>query len=51
VATYPDGSRLYVASTGPAYPLRLDAAGSVGGRRDFSQYGAAFHITAPPNPM
>jgi hypothetical protein len=51
VVTYPDDSRLYVANTGPAYPLRFDAAGSVGGRRDFSQYGAAFHITAPPNPM
>jgi hypothetical protein len=51
VVTYPDDSRLYVANTGPAYPLRFDAAGSVGGQRYFSQYGAAFHITAPPNPM
>jgi hypothetical protein len=51
VVTYPDDSRLYVANADPAYPLRFDAAGSVGGRRDFSQYGAAFHITAPPNPM
>jgi hypothetical protein len=51
VATYPDGSKLYVANAGTAYPLRYDAAGSVGGRRDFSEYGAAFHITAPPNPM
>jgi hypothetical protein len=51
VVTYPDGSKLYVANTGPAYPLHFDAAGSVGGRRDFSQYGATFHITAPPNPM
>jgi hypothetical protein len=51
VATYPDGSKLYVASTGTAYPLRFDVAGSVGGRRDFSEYGTAFHITAPPNAM
>lgn len=49
--TYPDGSKLYVANTGTAYPLRFDATGSVGGRRDFSEYGTAFHITAPPNPM
>jgi hypothetical protein len=51
VVTYPDGSKLYVANTGPAHPLRFDATGSVGGRRDFSEYGTAFHITAPPNPM
>ena len=51
VVTYPDDSKLYVANVGPAYPLRFDASGSVGGRRDFSEYGAAFHITAPPNPM
>jgi hypothetical protein len=49
VVTYPDGSRLYVASTGPAYPVRLDATGNGGGRRDFSQYGTQFHITAPEN--
>jgi hypothetical protein len=51
VVTYPDGSKLYAANTGRAYPLRFDAAGSVGGRRDFSEYGATFHITAPPNTM
>jgi hypothetical protein len=51
VVTYPDDSKLYVANVGTAYPLRFDAAGSVGGRRDFSEYGTAFHITAPPNPM
>jgi hypothetical protein len=47
VVTYPDGSRLYVANAGTAYPLRLDDTGAVGSRT-FSQYGAAFHITAPP---
>ena len=50
MVTYPDDSRLYVANVGPAYPMRFDVSGSVGGRRDFSEYGAAFHITAPPNP-
>jgi hypothetical protein len=49
VVTYPDGSRLYVANTGPAYPVRLDVTGNGGGRRDFSQYGTQFHITAPKN--
>lgn len=49
VVTYPDGSKLYVANTGPAYPVRLDTTGNGGGRRDFSQYGTRFHITAPKN--
>jgi hypothetical protein len=49
VVTYDDGSKLYVANTGPAYPLRFDATGNGGGRRDFSQYGGSFHITAPKN--
>ncbi len=51
VVTFPDGSKLYVASIGPAYPLRFDVTGPAGGRRDFSQYGTTFHITAPPNPI
>lgn len=50
VVSYPDGSKLYVASTGTAYPLRFDDTGAVGSRV-FSEYGAAFHITAPPNPV
>jgi hypothetical protein len=49
VVTYDDGSKLYVANTGSAYPLRFDATGNGGGRRDFSQYGGSFHITAPKN--
>jgi hypothetical protein len=48
VVTYPDGSKLYVADVGTAYPLRFDDTGAVGSRT-FSQYGAAFHITAPPS--
>ncbi len=51
VVAYPDGSKLYVASTGPAYPLRFDVTGPAGGLRDFSEYGTTFHITAPPNPI
>lgn len=47
VIAYPDGSTLYVAATGPAYPLRLDVTGDTGGRRDFSDYGAPVHIAAP----
>lgn len=46
VVTYPDGSKLYVADVGTAYPLRFDDTGAVGSRT-FSQYGAVFHITVP----
>jgi hypothetical protein len=49
VVSYPDGSKLYVANTGPAYPVRFDVTGNGGGRRDFSQYSTPFHITAPKN--
>lgn len=49
VVTYPDGSKLYVANTGPAYPVRFDVTGNGGGRRNFSQYAAQFHVTAPEN--
>lgn len=47
IIAYPDGSRLYVAAAGPAYPLRFDVTGGTGGDRDFSDYGAAVHIAAP----
>lgn len=47
IIAYPDGSRLYVAAVGPAYPLRFDVTGGTGGSRDFSDYGAAVHIAAP----
>jgi hypothetical protein len=49
IVTYRDGSRLYIAATGAAYPLRFDVTGSTGGQRDFSEYGAPFHIAAPGN--
>ena len=41
------GGKIYVANTGPAYPLRLDFMGPHPQRLDFSDYGANFHITAP----
>ncbi|MGE5286341.1 MAG: hypothetical protein ACM3ML_03870 [Micromonosporaceae bacterium] len=48
LVNYPDGTRLYVANTGPAYPLRLDEHWSEEGEHlDFSEYGVQFHITAP----
>ena len=49
VITYQDRSKLYVANTGPAYPVRFDLTGSTGGRYAFSQYGNEFHIVAPEN--
>jgi hypothetical protein len=51
VVSRQDGSRLYVANTGIAYPLRGDYKGSVAGRLDFTEYGADFRITAPANPV
>ena len=42
-----DGSRLYIANTGPAYPIRGELKGANAGRIDFSEYGADFQITAP----
>jgi hypothetical protein len=42
-----DGSRLYIANTGPAYPIRGDLKGANEGRIDFSEYDVDFQITAP----
>jgi hypothetical protein len=47
VVSKQDGSRLYVANTGPAYPLRAESEGADPGRIDFSEYGSDFQITAP----
>jgi hypothetical protein len=49
VISHQNGSRLYVANTGIAYPLRLDSKGAEPGQINFLEYGADFHITAPPN--
>jgi len=43
------GVTLYIANTGPAYPLRADLMGPHPQRIDFTDYGANFHITAPRN--
>jgi hypothetical protein len=42
-----NGSKLYIANTGPAYPLRGDYKGAEAARLDFTEYGADFHITPP----
>ncbi len=47
VISQQNGSKLYVANTGPAYPLRGDYKGPDAGRLDFTEYGVDFHITAP----
>jgi len=44
-----DGSKLYVANTGPACPLRAENKGKDAGRFDFTEYGTDFHITPPGN--
>jgi hypothetical protein len=49
VISMQDGSRLYVANTGPAYPIRGELKGANEGRIDFSKYGVDFEITAPEN--
>ena len=47
VVSRPDGTKLYIANTGPAYPLRGEYTGDESGRVEFSEYGADFHIAAP----
>jgi hypothetical protein len=44
-----DGSMLYIANTGPAYPIRGELTGAGAGRIDFSDYNVDFQISAPPN--
>jgi hypothetical protein len=47
ILTYQDGSKLYVASNGPAYPLRWDYKVPYSASADFTDYGANAHIAAP----
>ena len=42
-----NGGKLYVATTGKPYPLKLIAKRSSGGEVTFTQYGHAFTIAAP----
>jgi hypothetical protein len=47
VVSWPDGSKLQIANTGPAYPLRADF--NPGGWMVYSEYNVPFNVTAPPN--
>jgi hypothetical protein len=47
VVSAQNGSKLYVANTGAAYPLRVERGGTATGRFDYTEYGVGFHITAP----
>jgi hypothetical protein len=49
VLTQQNGSKLYVANTGRAYPLRGQYKGAAPARIDFTEYGTDFRITAPEN--
>jgi hypothetical protein len=49
VVSWRNGSKLYVANTGPAYPLRAEYTGQNAARVEFTEYGAPLHITAPSN--
>jgi hypothetical protein len=47
VLTYQDGSKLYVADSGPAYPLRWDYKVPHPATANFTDYGANVHIAEP----
>lgn len=49
VVSWRDGSKLYVANTGPGYPLHGDLKGSGAGQLDFTEYGGHFQVTTPGN--
>lgn len=49
VISWRNGGRLYVANTGPAYPLSGELKGQNAGRIKFTEYGAPLHIAAPSN--
>lgn len=42
----PDGSKLYVANTGPAYPMRIEDK-SNGSQIEFREPGVDFHVDVP----
>ena len=44
-----NGSKLYVANTGTAYPLRAIMTKDDTGEIDFTEYGTKFDIAAPPD--
>ncbi len=47
VVRWRDGSELYVANIGPAYPLRAELKGRHPALLEFRDYGAPLHINAP----
>lgn len=49
IVRWRNGSQMYVANTGPAYPLRGEFKGQYPGSFDFTEYGVRVHITAPGN--
>lgn len=49
VVSWQHDGKLYVANTGPAYPLRGEFKGQNAAVVDFTDYGAPLHITAPSN--
>jgi WD40 repeat protein len=49
VVSWRNGSKLQVANTGPAYPLREDFKGQYPVRMVFSEYNVPFDVTAPSN--
>jgi hypothetical protein len=46
-----DGSTVDIASSGPAYPLRVTTTGSGAAVFDLSQWNAVASFTPPPNPI
>ena len=49
VVSWPDGSKLQIANTGPAYPLRADFKGNLPVRMVYSEYNVPFDVTTPSN--
>ena len=49
VVSWLDGSKVQVANTGPAYPLRADFKGQYPVWMVFSEYNVPFDVTAPSN--
>ena len=49
IVSWPDRSKLYVANTGPAYPLRAKFKGGYPAWVVFSEYNVPFDVAAPSN--
>src|SRR5262249_9227060 len=44
IVSWPDGSKLQIANTGPAYPLRADFTGAPPNSMVYSEYNVPFHV-------